>query len=205
MLGVRPLEAAEIEKLRAHLASHPLAARNVALFRLALQTGFRVAELLSLRLGDVVRDGEISRFLTVARRNMKRKVQSRTVPLRSSTREALGPYLTELAAQGYRMTDPLFPSPRFRTRAMTPANVWRIIHDAAHAAHCFGRIGTHSLRKTYAESAYAFFRAGPPEWGDPLMLTQRLLGHARVESTAHYLRIDEKAQEHFYQFAFGDP
>jgi integrase len=56
MNGCRPLTDAEVELVRKTFAGR-YAARDRCLFILGIETGFRISELLSVRLGDVWRHG----------------------------------------------------------------------------------------------------------------------------------------------------
>ncbi len=58
-VGCRPLSNAEVDRVLAAFAG-PAAARDRALFVLGLKAGFRVSELLSLRVGDIVHAGRIA-------------------------------------------------------------------------------------------------------------------------------------------------
>lgn len=49
-----------------------------------------------------------------------------------------------------------------------------------------GRLGTHSLRKTFAKNAYL-------NGGRDIMLLKRALGHADVSATQRYLEVEEDA------------
>ena len=65
------------------------ALRDKALFVLGTYSGFRITELLSLRIKDVQQFGQIVDRVTVQRRHMKRKTQSRSVVLHPVAKVAL--------------------------------------------------------------------------------------------------------------------
>ena len=88
MRGSKPLTEEEIRALVNNLGP-----ADKALFLLGLKTGFRISELLSLTVGDVVSNGKIKDRVTVQRRNMKGKKSSRTVLLHEEARQALKEYL----------------------------------------------------------------------------------------------------------------
>jgi integrase len=100
MRGCRPLTDDEIARVLAALERDRYHARNHALLVLGCRTGFRISELLSLRLGDVWRDGKVLTEVEVARRYMKGKRRSRRLPLHEEARTALEPWIRELQAAG---------------------------------------------------------------------------------------------------------
>jgi integrase len=67
MAGMRPLTQKEQCLVMAALARM----RDRLLFLTGLYTGFRITEILSLRVADVWVNGEPGRVVTVSRRNLK--------------------------------------------------------------------------------------------------------------------------------------
>ena len=105
MRGMRPLSDSEIAQVASRLG-----VRDRAFFVLGIRTGFRVSELLSLRVADVVNGGEVARFVGVHRRNMKGKSEGRTIPLHDEARAALSAWVAELKNMGAAAESPLFLS-----------------------------------------------------------------------------------------------
>jgi integrase/recombinase XerD len=170
------------------------ASRNRALFRLGVNTGFRISELLSLTVGDVLLPtGELAERVTVQRGSMKGKRESRTVRLNQRAREALMPWLAELAERGFiHRDDPLFPSLRTKEN-LGRTQGWRVVHDACRAAGHHGRLGSHTMRKTFANNIYQelLARLAMGEPVDPFRSTSKLLGHKDIKSTDQYLSFRE--------------
>jgi integrase len=76
MIGSRPLTNDEITSvLRAFSGTY--AARDRALFVIGLKSGFRISEMLSLRVQDVWRGGKVVEAVSVAQKRMKGKVSVR--------------------------------------------------------------------------------------------------------------------------------
>jgi len=85
MRGCRPLNDDEVYDVsRSFWGEH--ARRDKTLFLLGVKSGFRISELLSLRLRDVVQAGRLVDRVTVERRNMKKKLEGRTVLLHPDAR-----------------------------------------------------------------------------------------------------------------------
>jgi integrase len=179
MKGSRPLTDQEVT-LASRSFSGKDAARNKALFLLGVRTGFRISELLSLHVRDVYRHGQTVDRVTVRRSHMKRQIEGRTVVLHPEARAALQ---TWLATVGH--TDgPLFPSHKNPRASITRIQAWRILQDAYEANELQGQLGTHAMRKTFANRVYTRLN------GD-LVKTQRALGHKNINSTVSYLSFRE--------------
>lgn len=163
----RPLTDSELTLIQGNMTS----LRDRALFTLGVKTGFRISELLSLRVEDVVQFGTIVNALTVRRSSMKGKRQSRSIPLHPLAKEVLTTYL----ATG--VTGKLFP--------ITRQHAWRIIKGAAQDARLGGTISTHSMRKTFGMNVYN-------KTGKNVVAAQRALGHVSLASTSHYLSIGQE-------------
>lgn len=159
--------------------------RNRALFWLGRATGFRITELLSLRVKDVFQGSKVTDRVSVQRKSMKSKKTSRTVKLHPRAQEALKAYIDEIADRGRLFDDAvLFSGKPTLDQPMTREHAYRVINRAAKENELEGTIGTHSMRKTFANSV---FEAS----GRNLYLTQQALGHANVETTTLYLELGE--------------
>ncbi len=165
-------------------------ARDQLIIVAALRTGFRVSELLSLRIGDVWAGNAPRSSITIERRHLKggrgphcRNVRSRTVPVTGTVRDALAAYVAPRVACGASPDAPLFLS-RSKGGALSRwqanAILARVLERAGIAAdRCHGM---HSCRKTLARSLYQ-------RTGHDLRLVQRVLGHRYSSTTESYLAI----------------
>jgi site-specific recombinase XerD len=82
------------------------------------------------------------------------------------------------------LTDgPLFPS-RKGGRAISRVHAWEILQEAYDANNLTGQLGTHAMRKTFANRVYE-------KLGRDLVKTQRALGHKNINSTVSYLSFAE--------------
>lgn len=203
MKGCRGFTDREERDLIAYLAQRRNGLRNVALFVLGIETGFRISELLSVRLRDVVLSNKIRERLQIARRRMKRSREGRSIILSISAREALRPWLQELAGRGYQQpTDYLFQVRGRTNRALSRAKAWQIIHEGARAVGSTGPIGTHSLRKTFADRYYRWLLHSQQTRGraiDPMRELQKALGHRNMESTESYIGWKEEILNEYIQ------
>jgi integrase len=180
MKGCRPLNDQEVT-LASRSFSGKDAIRNKALFLLGVRTGFRISELLSLQVADVWQYGQVTERVTVQRANMKKKVEGRTVPLHPEAKVALRAWL----AAAKLTSGPLFPSQKNPAAAITRIQAWRILQEAYAANGLTGQLGTHAMRKTFANRVYE-------KLGHDLVKTQRALGHKNINSTVSYLSFREE-------------
>ena len=185
MRGCRPLTDEEVERVLEKLSGAD-AARSRAVFVLGVKTGYRISELLSLRVRDVLHRKEIVQRIAVPRRRMKGRRESRSLLLHPQARLALATWLEELRQRGPLGRDSyVFPSRKGSNRPLGRIQAWRILRRAFAAAGLTGSLGTHSLRKTFADRIYA-------RLGNDLMMTQRALGHRDPASTVAYLSFREE-------------
>lgn len=191
-VACRPLSDEEVGRVVESFSGR-YALRDKAMFIVGIRTGYRISELLSLRIRDVLRpDGEIMDSVTVARRNVKGKTRGRTVPLHPEAKEALREWLEEARGMIQLAPDiPVFFSQKRngQIRPLDRRTAWHILKQAYARAGILGRgvgaLGTHSLRKTFASRLYDKYR--------DLILVQYALGHSKTENTIRYLNIREEA------------
>ena len=181
MKGARPLTDAEVKTIAARLSI-----RDRALFMLGVRSGFRVSELLSVRVQDVLDPaGAILDRVYVERRNMKGRTCGRAVVLHPEARVALSAWICELReAAALHQEAPLFVSRKGESKSIGRVQAWRVLRLAYAAAGIAGKLGTHAMRKTFASRVYELL-------GHDLVKTQRALGHASINSTVAYLSFAE--------------
>lgn len=185
MKGCRPLTEAEVAAVMENFHGR-YEARDRALFLLGLKSGFRISELLSLRIGDIVQHGKMVDRVTVARRNMKKKTEGRTVILHPDAKEALAEWLEDLRQAGYMTEgDFVFQSERGRNRAISRVQAWRILDDVFDYCGLTGKLGTHSMRKTFADRVHKLTN-------ENIFKTQLALGHKSPASTVSYLSFKQE-------------
>jgi integrase len=185
MKGCRPLSEEEVERTLACFEG-PYANRDRALFLLGVKSGFRISELLSLQLRDVMPRGKLVERVTVQRRHMKKKLEGRTVLLHPDAKGVLCAWLEELREAGYMTSDVyVFQSRKGRNRALSRVQAYRILQEAFEKAGLHGSLGTHSMRKTFANRVYE-------RLDKDLLKTQRALGHRNINSTVSYLSFREE-------------
>ena len=184
MKGTRPLDNAEIRKVSEAFGG-TFAIRNKSLFMLGVSIGGRISELIALKVNDVWQNDKPVSDLLFDRNIVKGGEVSRAVPVNVDGRQAI----EELIAwhfERYKNVDPtrpLFPSRNGQgTRAMTRIAAHNALKDAFEAAGLNGKLGTHSLRKSYAQRLY--------EQTNDIYAVQEMLGHKKVVTTQQYLGVN---------------
>jgi site-specific recombinase XerD len=163
------------------------AARNKALFTLMMKTGLRVSEALSLRIRQVISDGEVVDEVEIPRAHMKGKKTGRHVELNPTAKTAVREWLAILE----RVEGPLqgdsyvFKSRVGTNRPLSRQWAWKVLKAAYAIAEVRGPTGCHSTRKSFAERVFV-------EVGRDLHHLQKIMGHSSISSTIQYLGIDRQ-------------
>jgi integrase len=163
MKGCRPLTEAEVDLLQ-HSFGGVYAKRDTALFLLGVKSGVRIGELLSLRVGDVWQHGRLVDRITVQRRHMKNQREGRTVLLHPEAKAALATWLLTLRQMsGCTAQTCVFRSRKGVNRPISKVQAWRILHEAVTTNELTGKVGTHAMRKTFANRVYGLAAAILPK------------------------------------------
>ncbi len=148
-----------------------LAVRDLALLRVALDTMLRASDLLKLTVGDVIYGGEIKDEIMLKQKKTGKTVRCQILP---KAQKALSKWLaigdkTDLAERVFPMTI------RQYSRVVKSFAEMLKLDPAGYS--------THSLRRTKPSIIYAKTKN--------VAVVQRLLGHAGVQATSHYLGIGQ--------------
>jgi site-specific recombinase XerD len=183
MKGSRPLTRAQVKALLKATNS----IREKALLTLGFATGYRISELLSLKVADVATNSVIHSHVTVKASNTKTK-QGRTVLLNSDAKKALSALVIWLKTKGLDANAPLFVSRKHVNgyAAISRQQAHKLLKDLFAAIGEFGNVSTHTLRKTFAKAIY-------DATGGKIELVQIALGHAAITSTVSYLSFNTQS------------
>jgi len=201
----RPFEKDEIPKMIKGFNNHGFATRNKALFALGINTGFRINELLSLRIRDVYDyRGHVYDRIKVPKHLMKGKNSRSAKKVYPESRTYLRAWYKEINKK-HSITRRL---PVFLSRkggAITPTSAWRIINIVAEEVGVPSKeIGTHSMRKTFANAVYDYWvrEAQGGRRIEPMRMVQLELNHSNIEDTYRYMafKMEEKPDDVFEQY-----
>lgn len=175
MSGARPIPPNKHIDIQDHLTS----LRDKCLYVLGHSTGFRITELLSIKVKDVLNGDHVK----VERKHTKGQTQSREMLITKAAKHAITEYLTEAHL------DPghyLFRSRKGVNEPISRVQAYRILKSAFIKSGLEGSYSTHSMRKSYAVNIYK-------KSNHDIVLTQKLLGHTSILNTVKYLPVDEEA------------
>jgi integrase len=157
--------------------------RNYAMMVLGLHTALRIADLLRLKWEDVY-DWDSGAFRSHVTLVEKKTGKHKSIALNQAATRALGLHLPKTREEF------IFANNRRGARAICRVQAWRIIRMAAKAIKAVGRIGCHSLRKTFG---YFAWKAGAL----PVMLMD-IFNHSSFETTKRYLGITQDDRDRVY-------
>ena len=184
MKGTRPLDNAEIRKVSEAFGG-TFAIRNRNLFMLGVSVGGRISEMIALKVNDVWQNGKSVKDLLFDLNIVKGSEVSRAVPVNIDGRQAIE-NLIAWHTEVYGAVDPtrpLFPSRKGQgLQPMTRIAAHNALKEAFEAAGLNGKLGTHSLRKSYAQRLY--------EQTNDIYAVQEMLGHKSVVTTQRYLGVN---------------
>lgn len=185
---VQPIrERRKVEAIKKVLRGSNL--RDYCLFVLGVNSGLRVSDLLNLKVSDVI-DEKGNLKNRIALREQKtmntRNNKELNFPISDTAKKAITEYLT---TRDYELDEPLFIS-RKKKAALQRAQAWKIINDAAKTVGITDRIGTHTLRKTFAYHAY--------KAGVDIIQIQQMLGHKSPAITLTYIGITQEQLDKVY-------
>lgn len=186
MSGCRPLTQEEtLQCSNAFQGRYHI--RDKCLFVLGVLAGFRIKEMLSLRVKDVVVTNRIRNTIQVKRRFMKGKHESRSVYLAPAARSAI---LEQVKAMVWASPETyLFKAQGDTNKPISYERARMVLIEAMQRVGVVENVGTHTLRKTFANMMYDEFIAMRQrgEHIDPFMELSQALGHKDPKSTTHYI------------------
>lgn len=188
MAGRRPLTVNEEQRLAERLAAE--SPRDRALVTCQWMTGFRIFEVLSLRYDSVWRGDEMLPSIGIAPLHLKGGYgRTRWVPILPELRASLQSLRNWLRLHFELEPDlPLFVSRvgdadgRAQPLSSERARVIMQRIFAAAGIRNDGRLGTHTLRKTWARRVYEAS-------GYDIMVLRDALGHSDVSISQRYLEV----------------
>lgn len=149
--------------------------RDYVIFWTGIYTGRRISDFLSLRIRDIK---NVDRILFTER---KTKKQADII---------LHPELKKIYAQycrGKNNYEYAFPNNRKPPKPVSRIRVWQILNEAAGKFGYQGRIGCHTLRKTFGYWLY--------QNGKDVMAIKELLNQSDISVTKRYIGIDQELKD----------
>lgn len=162
----------DIEKIKAILKCENY--RNYFLFLMGINTGLRICQILSLKVGDLLNEGiEVKKFILV---DGIEYALNETI--RTNFFHYIGEDIQDIDRDMY-----LFKSTR-GNHPIERVQAYRILNAAGVKAGLDIKFGTHTLRKTFGYHFYLQYR--------DLKYLQKLFHHSNINMTANYIGINEE-------------
>ena len=146
-------------------------ARDLAIIDVLVSSGMRVGELVGLDISDV--NLQERECIVTGKGNKQRPVY-----LDARAKLHLSDYLETRKDEN----PALFVTLRGRTKRMTVSDVEARVRELGRATQV-GRVHPHKFRRTLATRAI--------DRGMPIEQVQKLLGHAKIDTTMHYAMVDQ--------------
>lgn len=173
---VDPIKDIErINAIKDELREH--SQRDVLLFVFGINTGIRVSDLLSLKVKDVWDGGSFKEFMVI---DDCEGGKPKAFYLNKSIRNELEVYFQQ---HTLKEIDYLFKSKK-NELPITRQQAYRIINQAGKKVGAKGKIGTHTLRKTFGYHAY--------RKGIAISILMEVFNHHSPKETLKYIGIDEE-------------
>ncbi|MBC1917084.1 tyrosine-type recombinase/integrase [Listeria seeligeri] len=193
MKEVQPIkDLQKIALMKTILSRGEFGERNVLLFKIGINTAYRISDLLSLKLKDVL---EIYRQKVRVKSRLimkeKKTEKNNSVILTKRLQKDIWDYVKKEHTQAVDEQDLdhyLFLSRNKSTgeRPLARWQGWHIISEAGNEAG-LNNLGTHSMRKTFGYHLY--------KNGVALELIQVLLNHSSPKITLRYIGIEQEDKD----------
>ena len=188
MKGSRPLSDDEIRKISAYfdkwigdsdLDRFDLLTRDKTLIFFTIYTGFRINEVLSLTLADVIgHEKTISSYVYLQKQNTKGKRSGRTGIINSKCRELLKTYFDHYHLFDIERTQKgLFFSKKGDLQNRQALNLFKTTFSECQLD---GKLSTHTARKTFSRLVYK-------NLNEDILGLKSALGHSSISSTMSYI------------------
>lgn len=153
--------------------------RDHALFVLGINTGLRISDLLNLKWSDIL--DQNWKFKDSIYIREKKTGKEKKFPINKNAKKALRRLSDSLSDVGYSY--PVFLSRQGGLEPISRCSAYRMVNVSCKTVGVPGKIGTHTLRKTWGYWAW--------KSGVPLPIIMEVLNHSSVTVTKRYLGITQ--------------
>ena len=181
-IKVEPIrQLQDIRRIKKHLSGAP---RDLCIFTLGMNTGYRASELLSIKVGDVehLRAGDLFEL------KQQKTKKYRATTFNQTVVDAIQNWLE--VHPDPRPRTPLFISQKSGS-ALTVSTFGNMVKGWCRDAGMNGNFGSHSLRKSWG-----YHQRVQNNVGIPVLMTA--FGHATQQQTLEYLCIQSEEIQELY-------
>lgn len=206
MIGCRSLTENEINSIIGEFekSDHPKkekhSQRDIIIARIGLCCGYRISEILSLKVKDCFHeDGKPRDIIQVARRNMKggkvskklkkgqkqkvKNVSGRDVPVSDELKGYLSQYYQFLSSLDRNSPEePLCYSSK-TNEALQVKPYIMLLQRTCKKLKIDGKVSTHAFRKTFCNNIHK-------KLGNDILKTSNAMGHKSIKSTQSYINVN---------------
>lgn len=178
--------------------------------QVALGTGYRVGDLVKLRVGETREALEKGYFTIIEQKTTKRKrtnlkkkkgkeyceerfkktLVPRKAKIKDNLRKLLQRYIKDKKEWEY-----MFPSPTNKRKPIDPKQTCRVINKATEECNLNICVCNHGLRKTYGYIIYKNAIKDKKEPDYALYLVQRMFCHSSAEITKEYIGLNDEEED----------
>lgn len=151
--------------------------RDLLLFVFGINTGLRISDLLALKVRDVFDGEKVKEFLYIEEDDVIGYF------INNAVKYEIENYF---AQHDFKMEDYLFKSKK-DLKPITRQQAYRIINNAAKEVGVIGKVGTHTLRKTFGYHAY--------RKGIAISILMSIYHHHSSAETLRYIGIDKDEKQ----------
>lgn len=183
-MGCRALSDQEINDIKEKFTRQ----RDRTLFVLGNRTGWRISQLLSIKIKHLYKNGKLQDCVAIDKMAVKGKKKSQSCMLHPEAKIELEKLLVTfetLDPEFYLFKSTVSPSQRNPNKAISRIHAHYILKGIVEELGLSGKIATHSMRKSLASKVY---KAS----GNDLLLTQQALNHVDISSTIKYLTVAQE-------------
>ncbi|UDQ96834.1 site-specific integrase [Lentisphaerota bacterium WC36G] len=157
------------------------------LFITGCSTGARISELINLKRSDVLdKNCQIKNSVKLPKLKTRKENDFRIIPLSKKNKQALFIHLQVMEKNGFAFDEDFLFT--VKNDVVCYDQIYRKFRATYQKLQIATAHGTHGMRKTFAKKIYLYYRAlNPHDPLQPLIQTQRALGHAKLETTLNYL------------------
>lgn len=174
----------QIEQMKRVLLEQGKGKRNYLIFKIGINVGLRVSDIIKLKVSDIRYDNGIMKDdVTIYEKKTNKK---KTFRFNLDLKNELQEYTKNMYQYEY-----VFKSRKGENKSLSRVQVYRFLNDSAKIVGINEEIGTHTMRKTFGYHHYK-------KYGDVATL-QMIFNHSSPSITLKYIGISQDEINRMYE------